>query len=320
MRKNLLANVLDAPASPRTEAVRHGAARSMTRSIEELAENSRRMLDGEVVASIGVDLIDGSFVSDRIDQDDEDYLQLRDAIAGQGQSTPILVRPHPKAEGRFMIVYGHRRARVARELGWPVRAVVKNMEDIAHIVAQGQENSARANLSFIEKTLFAKKLLDMGQGKDTIKTALSVDDSLLSRMLSVAETVPAPVIDAIGAAKGVGRDRWEDLKKVLASPAKAQQAIDIVSTETFTAKDGTARFDYLLAEVRAGKTSIKTRKPATPTHWSAPDHAVEATYKRAGKGFTLSLSSKAGVDFGDFISSNLARLYAEFRDAKGCGE
>ncbi len=316
MRKNLLASVLEASATPRIEALRHGAARSMTRSIEELAENARRMQSGEVVASIDVGLIDGSFVSDRIDENDEDYAKLRDAIAGQGQSTPILVRPHPKAQGRYMIVYGHRRTRVARELGRPVRAVIKDVEDIAHVVAQGQENTARANLSFIEKALFAKKLLDMGQGKDTIKAALSIDDSLLSRMLSVADVIPTAVIDAIGAAKGVGRDRWEDLKKQLTAQAKAQLASDIVETEEFLSKDGAARFDHLLTQVRAGRRAIAARKPATTAHWTAPDRTVEAAYKRADKGFSLSLSSKGAGEFGDFISSNLERLYAEFRSAK----
>jgi len=76
-----------------------------------------------------------------------------------------------------MIVFGHRRARVPRT-SHPRSAVVKNLEDIAHIVMQGQENTARANLSFIEKALFGKKLREMGQSKETIKAALTVDDTL----------------------------------------------------------------------------------------------------------------------------------------------
>ena len=317
MRKNLMDRVLDAPTAPRPEATRHGAARSMTRSIEELAENVKRMQEGEVVASLDVELVDASFVSDRIDHDDEDYARLREAIAGQGQSTPILVRPHPDRDGRYMIVYGHRRARVARELGRPVRAVIKNLEDIAHVVAQGQENSARANLSFIEKALFAKKLLAMGQAKDVIKSALSVDDTLLSRMLSVAETVPGPVLDAVGAAKGVGRDRWEELKKLLAIPAKALFAAEVVASEDFRAKEGAARFDHLLTQVRSGRRPT-VRKPAaaSTSHWAAPDRSVEAAYRRSGKSFSLSLSSKDGGEFGDFISSRLERLYAEFSEAR----
>ena len=39
-----------------------------------------------------------------------------------------------------------------------VRAVVKEMKDREHVIAQGQENSARANLSFIEKALFAARI------------------------------------------------------------------------------------------------------------------------------------------------------------------
>ena len=92
--------MLDVPLEPRVEArrgtPRAGAAGSMTRSIEELAESARRIADGDVVVSLDTDLVDNYFVLDRIDHDDDDYTRLRDAIAGEEQSTPILVRPHPK--------------------------------------------------------------------------------------------------------------------------------------------------------------------------------------------------------------------------------
>ena len=68
-----------------------------------------------------------------------------------------------------MIVFGHRRAKVARDLGINVRAVVKPLADIEHVIAQGQENTARADLSFIERALFAQKLAktryDQGNGQ-----------------------------------------------------------------------------------------------------------------------------------------------------------
>ena len=319
MRKNLLQNVLDVPSEPRAEArsgmPRSGAAGSMTRSIEELAESARRMADGDVVVSLDTELIDDSFVVDRIDHDDDDYARLRDAIAGEGQSTPILVRPHPKRAGRYMIVYGHRRVRVAKELERKVKAIVKDLDDIAHVVAQGQENSARANLSFIEKALFAKTLLGSGQTKDTIQKALSIDETLLSRMLSIVDTIPPGVIRAIGAAKGVGRDRWENLKKLLAFPARAQLAEEIVRSDDFRPLEGTPRFDNLLSKVKAG-SKAGTRKPAQSLHWATEDKAVEAKYSRSGRTFNLSLTAREGGDFGKFISSNLDRLYAEFRKAR----
>ena len=105
--------------------------------------------------------------------DQEQYEELLKAIRERGQDTPILVRPHPSRDGRYMIVFGHRRVRVAKELGREVRAVVKAIDDKTHVVAQGQENSARANLTFIEKAVFAERLEGMGYERDVICSALA---------------------------------------------------------------------------------------------------------------------------------------------------
>ena len=198
-------------------------------------------------------------------------IRVRDAIKENGQSTPILVRPHPQRDGRYMIVFGHRRASVARELGVPVRAVVKNIEDIAHIIAQGQENTARANLSFIEKALFAKKLLGMGQSKDTIKSALMIDDTLLSRMLSVAETIPPAVVEAIGAAKSVGRDRWEELKKLVMDPASAELASRKLPPPIYSRRKHLNDSISLLARLIASRKSPRKAgaRKAAMASWTA---------------------------------------------------
>jgi ParB family chromosome partitioning protein len=326
-RKNLLASVTTGPETPkanseaRHEYARRGASRSMMISIDEMAENAKKMIAGESIVNLDVGVLDQSFVSDRIEDDDENYVLLREAIKEHGQTTPILVRPHPQTAGRYMIVFGHRRARVAKELGIPVRAVVKNLEDIAHIVAQGQENTARANLSFIEKALFAKKLLDMGQSKDTIRSALTVDDTLLSRMLSVAETVPAAVIEAIGAARTVGRDRWEELKKQLKHPASADLAKELVRSDEFGSKDATDRFNYLLTQLKtARKSPRKARLKIESATWAPQDKTVAASFRNTGNTFNLSLKSKNAGEFGQYISSNLDSLYRAFKEAKVSSE
>jgi ParB family transcriptional regulator, chromosome partitioning protein len=331
-RKNLLASITGtetpkADATSRDAFARHdyalrGASRSMMLSIDEMAENAKKMLAGETIVELDVALLDHSFVADRIEDDEEDYVYLREAIREHGQSTPILVRPHPQIKGRYMIVFGHRRARVAKELGIPVRAVVKNLEDIAHIVAQGQENTARANLSFIEKALFAKKLLDMGQSKETIKSALTIDDTLMSRMLSVAETVPAPVIEAIGAAKAVGRDRWEELKKRVKQPAGTEAALLIVKSEEFRTRGAMDRFNYLLAQLKAvGRKPRKTGRGRNESaSWEPADKTVAASYRNTGSSFSLSLKSKNAGEFGRYITSNLDSLYRAFTGTKASSE
>jgi ParB family chromosome partitioning protein len=230
---------------------RRGASRAMMLSLDEIAQNSTRLLEGEAVVSLDPTVIDASPVVDRMEVEDEDYHALVEALRADGQTSPILVRPHPTDPSRFMVVFGRRRLRAAKQLGIKIRAIVKPMEDIAAIIAQGQENSARADLSFIERALFARKLIDLGHSKETAKSALTVDDTLLSRMLSVAQVIPDAVIDALGPSKGIGRDRWEELKKLVQRPSSAEAAIRYVKSEGFLQSDPARQFSNFAVRTQA---------------------------------------------------------------------
>ena len=164
-RKNLLADLTQSelPAgnsSPgsKTEpfearalfAAGRGAIGAVSRSIDQLKS--------QAVIELATHLIDASFIEDRLGTSPEDHASLLASIREHGQQVPILVRPNPQQEGRYQIAYGHRRLRAAIELERPVRAIVKPLTDEQLVVAQGQENSARTNLSFIERALFAAQL------------------------------------------------------------------------------------------------------------------------------------------------------------------
>lgn len=325
-RKNLLASVTTPlPADgtekkgvelARSDYARRGASRSMMLSIDEMAENTRRMIEGEVIVNLDPALLDASFIGDRIDGDDG-YEELRSAIQTQGQSSPILVRPSPDSDGRYMIVFGHRRARAARDLGIPVRAVVKSLENIAHIIAQGQENTARANLSFIEKALFAKKLDEMGQTKETVKAALTVDDSLLSRMLSIVETIPAEVLEALGAARGIGRDRWDDLKRLFTLPGSREAAKHLVASPELLALDTEGKYQRLVNVLEGRKKPVrKSAEPSQKLNWTPVGTPISAEAKDTGKAFTITLRKAQASEFGAYISENLEQLYRAFRDSE----
>jgi len=303
-------------ADARAEYTRRGASKSMMQSLDELAETSIRMLEGETVVALDPMLLDGSLFADRIGDDQDDYIQLREAIRQSGQSTPILVRPHPDADGRYMIVFGHRRARAARELQIPVRAVIKPLEDIAHVIAQGQENTARSDLTFIEKSLFARKLVANGMSKDVVKVALTIDDTLLSRMLSVAETIPENVLEAVGAAKGVGRDRWEELKKLVQMPANAERALDFIRGDAFRNAVEPERFNVLLVELKKVRKPKKQAASPSVRQFDVAAKAVSVTTKASGKTFTLALTSKDASKFGAYLSDQLEVLYQTFQRAE----
>lgn len=319
-RKNLLASVTgqavpsDAHEARADYALR-GASRSMKMSIDELAENAKRIAAGETIVELDPELVDPSPVRDRIDDDDEEFALFRDGIKEDGQHQAILVRPNLERGGRYIIVFGHRRTRAAKELKRPVRAIIKKLDEVTGVIAQGQENTRRKDYSFIEKARYARNILDLGHSKDVAKAALSVDDTLLSRMLSITEIIPAGVIDAVGAARTVGRDRWEDLKKLFSIPKNVGRANEIIASNEFMEADSVARFNILSDHLRAVRKA--TRKTSVqPQTWTAHDQRVAARYQNTGKSFSLSLTANDAGAFGEYISSNLEALYRAFRDAK----
>jgi ParB family transcriptional regulator, chromosome partitioning protein len=321
-RKNLLANVTSPLATDEAHEARagyalRGASRSMKLSIDELAANAKRVVAGDSLVELDPTLVDPSALKDRIEDDDEEFILFRDGIRESGQHQPILVRPNEQIQGRYIIVFGHRRARAARELGRPVLAVVKRMDEVAHVIAQGQENTRRKDYSFIEKALFARRLMQLGHSKDVAKASLSVDDTLLSRMLSVTEIIPSDVIEEIGAARTIGRDRWEDLKKLFDSPKRVDRAREIVASEEFAAEDSVGRFGLLWKKLKArGTVQRKKSAHASVSAWEGRDKHVAASWRATSKTFSLSLSETDAREFGAYISSRLDGLYEAFRQAR----
>ncbi|QEL26980.1 plasmid partitioning protein RepB (plasmid) [Bosea sp. F3-2] len=325
-RKNLLIRAMespvevpDIPALPIQDArslyANRGASRAMKQSIEEMADQAKLIADGEVVVELDPDLVDGSFVSDRIEDDEVEFALLKEGIEKEGQLQPILVRPHPEVAGRHMIVFGHRRHRAAKELGKRVRAIIRSLDDVAHIVAQGQENARRANLSFIEKARFADSLRQLGHNRQTIMAAVSVDETVVARMFSIIDVVPKDVVEALGAARAVGRPRWEELKKLIAHPTKGETASAIVRSEEFSHTPIPDRFSFLVERIKKAHKAPQQRRAAEGL-WAPSDNRVAASYRNTGRTFSLSLKSKDAGEFGNFISSNLEKLYRDFRETK----
>ncbi|MER8601145.1 plasmid partitioning protein RepB [Mesorhizobium sp. M1339] len=314
--------VSDTP-SPAMERNRsRGAFGAMTRSIDELAEKAQaakdiesRLLEGVTVIDLDPDTIDVSFVADRMEDDKETFEELVEAIRQRGQDSPILVRPHPGIDGRYMTVFGHRRARAAKELGRPVRAVVKDLADKDHVIAQGQENSARADLSFIEKAVFASNLERNGYDRDVIMAALSVDKTVVSKMISVTKDIPAEIIKAIGAAKNSGRDRWYDLaKKIREGGGSIKELIATPEFGDATSDDRLEMMSRHLSGKPAGQGIAAAQRTPTKT-WAPEDKSVSVTLKRTAKKATVTLESADGPLFAEFITGRLDDLYEAFRQS-----
>ncbi|WP_029066138.1 plasmid partitioning protein RepB [Labrenzia sp. DG1229] len=318
-RKNPFENVLgDAPDpehAVKREFASRGASKSISSTLDDLADKADKLLEGETIVELDPTLIDPSFLRDRLEHDDDEFNALKKAIQEEGQNSPILVRPNPKVDGRYMVVFGARRRKAAEELGIKVRAVIKEISDRDHVVAQGQENAARANLSFLERALLAASVAKGNYDSDnaTVMSALSIDKATLSKMLSVAG-IPAPILDALGAAKSVGRDRWYELKTLLDRPANKTKATELIEADKFHALKTEQRFDFLLNTLKKGRKTTKGAAPKAKA-WAPKDKALEVNSTTRGKSYTIAVKAKdqSAVEFGEFVSERLAALYEQFK-------
>lgn len=279
-----------------------GAIGAVGRSIAEL--KARALVD------LDPHLIDAGGLTDRLEHDEADHARLMESLRVHGQQVPILVRPRADHPGRYQIVYGRRRVLAMRDLGQPVKALVRELDEAELVMAQGQENSARRDLSFIEKANFARQMLEGGFERKPIMEALTIDKTVLSRMLSITDRVPPEVIAAIGAAPSIGRDRWlafADLYGV--RPVDSDDARDILAISGTMESD--ARFEVLWSWLgsrskRAGRTAPAGRRRETLT---AKDGTELAEVVRERDGLSLKLRGVDMAGFGDWLVSNLGDIH-----------
>ncbi|PDT39627.1 MULTISPECIES: plasmid partitioning protein RepB [Sinorhizobium] len=331
-RKNLI-GISDSPAAPldaerpaverpmaglapgkRTNALVGGITRSLTnitQKVERAEELERQLAQGHAIVELDPDLIDASFVVDRLGVTPEVQAALVEQIRDHGQQVPILVRPHPEAENRYQVAYGHRRLAALREIGGKVKAVIRALSDEQLVISQGQENNARTDLSFIERSLFAARLEDRGFSRETIMSAIGVDKAALSKMITVVRRLPVEIIEAIGAAPSFGRRRWMELADRLENSGRRAKALSHIRQSVFTEMDSDRRFEKLFALL------AETRTRARSEAWLAPDRTRPVRIRDTDTETTLAFSKKAAPGFAEFVRQRLDALYLEYQQETG---
>ncbi len=282
-----------------------GAIGAVSRSIELLKSQSLTDLDP--------DLIDAPAVTDRLDEDGEQFEEFARNIRENGQQVPILVRPHPSIEGRYQIAYGRRRLRAVKAAGLQIKAAVRTMTDDELVLAQGQENSARQDLSFIERALYAAELEAKGFQRSVIMGALAVDKSNLSRLIQAATQLPTDIIRGIGAAPKTGRDRWGELAARLGQDGAIDKARTVLSENEVRALPSDERFSRVFEATTPKKAK---REKVELEVWQADDGVKAASFRQDKRTLTLMIDKKAAPEFGDYLMSVLPEIYASFKKTK----
>ena len=296
-RKDLLKGLMEAPA-PLTDTAppryERGAIGAVSKSINDL--RNRAIID------VPAELIDDAGLRDRLDEDPDGLSALIASIRDYGQQVPVLLR-RSADDGRYEVVYGRRRVAALRALNLPVKAMLRQLTDQELIVAQGQENSARKDLSFIEKASFAAQMVEMSFERKVICDALSIDKTVISRMLTVTDAVAPAVIRAIGSAPAAGRDRWLMLAKL----AEGRDPDELIAAATGARSD--ARFEAVLAAIQAPKPAAITPRPLAGANGAALGQA------RKAKGKTVIELTGEGRAFADWLVDHITELHRDWRQS-----
>lgn len=289
------------PSSRLTHQVGSALAEGKAR-FERAEEIERRLAEGQRVVELDSDEIDPSFVQDRMEGD---IGQLLVSIKEQGQQVPILVRPHPEHTGRYQVAFGHRRLRAIKELGLKAKAIVRELTDEQLVIAQGQENNERQDLTFIEKARFAARLRDKFP-RDVIISSLSVDKADLSKMLAIIDSLPAGLIDAIGPAPGVGRPRWLELADLIDKSPTPQAVVDYATSTEVNNMPSGERFKAIVLHLKPARV---TKGAATVLASPSGDRLAEL--KNSKSKLEITIDKKVSPAFAAFIIENVPKLYEE---------
>ena len=322
--KGLFANVLgqlDSAATP-AEGQRSTSPHLLkvaagVRQMQERSELADRLLrDGEQILEISPDDIQDSAITDRFDTaySEEGVAELVHSMREHGQSTPGLVRLVANGPKRFQIVFGRRRLAGAKLLGVPFKAVVRELSDEEAVVLQGEENSNRSDLSYIERCMFAQAQEQAGYGRDVICKSLSTGKSHVSEMLRLANALPRDIVLQIGAAPEIGRRRWVDFEARWSKhrePSKV--ARDVLSSSNLVATDSNARFDIVFNALDQASRPVVA--PIKSAQLVARGIVLgEVSHGRSGA--KLIFNKAVPSEFVDFLASQIETLHDQFLQQK----
>lgn len=230
----------------------------------------------------------------------ESIQDLASSIAEAGQQVPVLLRPSKERDGHFEVIYGQRRILACRQLGIPVRALIRTLDDTDALMAKGLENAGRAELSYYERVRFAQAILEQGYSRAEVCQALAISKNTLSQLERINRLVPCAVGEAIGAAPGAGRPKWTSLATAFEKEQLTEKAaLGVLGRSSELESDG--RLELVLKEIgKRGKQerSIEERSPLPGVQIKSGKSGLSLSVKRAGD----------NTQFANWLDQNLDQL------------
>lgn len=283
------------------------------RQIQERGDLAERVLrEGGHVAELDPDTILPSAILDRFEgaYDEGAVAELTESMRDHGQIVPGLVRPLKGEAGeprRYQIVYGRRRLVAARQLGIAFKAVVRQLSDEEAIVFQGEENSARNDLTFIEKCSFALQQEKAGFSRATISASLSTGKSHISEMIRIAATLPETLVHAIGPAPEIGRRRWLELIEKWNAHPHSHEMVEATLGTVAKTISGEDRFALAMSCMFAKPSGAEPKGLAPMPVMSKGMKLAEVTYGKSGA--QMRFGKAVPPDFVAYLAERMETLH-----------
>lgn len=327
----------DSPAASSSRPKRAARSFSEAWKASQADADAKQRLSADAAIDLDPNTLKASLAADRVaDSSDPSFAQFVENIREHGQQIPILVRQI--GTGEYQIAYGHRRARAAKDLGRPVRAVVRALTDAELVLAQASENLERRDLSYIERAFFAFNMAEAGIARDVIQTAMGADDAQVSRYIKVAQSIPKVILDAIGPAPKVGRPRWDELVERIkiideatnpasrnasaadentkpedqADTASVVKAKAVIVASGFDKKPTDERFAAVF-DALAAKAIVKSGRSRI---WKDGSGRKIVRIEETATRFNLSIDRKLEPELGEFLVERLDELLSAFKARK----
>ncbi|GGA94717.1 plasmid partitioning protein RepB [Brucella endophytica] len=283
------------------------------RQIQERSELAEKLLkDGGQIIEIEPNEVLASAIPDRFSSayDESNLADLIQSMREHGQSTPGLVRPMLGASTRFQVVFGRRRLAVAKLLGIKFKAIVRELSDEDAVIFQGEENSNRNDLSYIERSLFAHSQEMAGYSRDVICKSLRTGKSHISEMIRLAAAIPRDILLKIGPAPEIGRRKWIDFEERWSThkdPLK--KALVVLEQGSIAVASSEAKFAAVFNALAHTESSAVTSSSAT----NLISHGLVLGQIQHGKSTSkLTFNKSVPSEFVDFVAEQIEKLHDQF--------
>jgi len=280
------------------------------RQIQERGELAERVLkDGGYVSELDPAEIAPSSIPDRFAgaYDEAAISELVASMRERGQIVPGLVRPLKDDPERYQIVYGRRRLAAAQKLGLKFKAIIRPLDDAEAIVFQGEENSARNDLTFIEKCNFAFAQEKAGYDRATICASLSTGKSHISEMIRIAATLPQSLLHAIGPAPEIGRRRWLELVEKWSAFPKAHSIVEELLAISGAEMSSEERFALALSAMFEKVQAPEPKTLPRETIMSKGMKLAEVSYNNAGA--RMSFAKSVPPEFVAYLAGQMETIH-----------